>query len=283
MTEVQLSLFENDPQGVKVEKTKFKAEIYTDYESFVSKFKDAPKTTDDCFTPQNIYEAVVEFVQRRAETPFTRVLRPFYPGGDYEKASYPDGYAVIDNPPFSILTKIVRFYTAQKVPFFIFAPYLTIFSPKINDVTYFPIGVPILYANGATVNTAFISNMFGNKLVWASSELYEAVKSENDKNLQETRANLPKYEYNDNVLTQHRCHKLAANGEDFLVNCDEAILISKLDAQKQSGKAIFGKAVLISNEKAMERAAAMERAMKGKVKKWELSEREKRIIAQLGK
>lgn len=282
MTEVQLSLFENDPQGVKVEKAKSKAEIYTDYESFISKFKDAPKTTDDCYTPQNIYEAVVDFVQRRAETPFTRILRPFYPGGDYEKVSYPNGCAVIDNPPFSILTKIVHFYTARKVPFFVFAPFLTIFSSKINSVTYFPVGVPILYANDATVNTAFISNMFGDKLVWASSELYEAVNSENDKNLQETKTNLPKYEYNDNVLTQQRCHKLAANGEDFIVDRDEAILISKLDAQKQSGKAIFGGAALISNERSMERVAAMERVA-NKVIKWELSEREKRIIAQLDK
>ena len=276
MTEKQLSLFKDEPQGVKVEKAKSKAEIYTDYEGFVSKFKDAPKTTDDCFTPQNIYEAVVDFVQRRAETPFTRILRPFYPGGDYEKASYPDGYAVIDNPPFSILTKIVRFYVARKIPFFIFAPHLTIFGSKINDVTYFPVGIQIVYANGAVVSTSFISNMFGNKLVWASSELYEVVKNENDKNLQEAKANLPKYEYNDNVLTQQRCHKLAADGEDFIVNRDEAVLISKLDAQKQSGKAIFGCAALISNEKAMERVG-------GKVIKWDLSEREKRIVAQLGK
>lgn len=263
MTEKQLSLFKDEPQGVKVEKAKSKAEIYTDYEGFVSKFKDAPKTTDDCFTPQNIYEAVVDFVQRRAETPFTRILRPFYPGGDYEKASYPDGYAVIDNPPFSILTKIVRFYVARKIPFFIFAPHLTIFGSKINDVTYFPVGIQIVYANGAVVSTSFISNMFGNKLVWASSELYEVVKNENDKNLQEAKANLPKYEYNDNVLTQQRCHKLAANGEDFIVNRDEAILISKLDSQKQSGKAIFGGAALINNEKAMERVAAMERVCVG--------------------
>ena len=283
MTEKQLSLFKDEPQGVKVEKAKSKAEIYTDYEGFVSKFKDAPKTTDDCFTPQNIYEAVVDFVQRRAETPFTRILRPFYPGGDYEKASYPDGYAVIDNPPFSILTKIVRFYVARKIPFFVFAPHLTIFVSKINDATYFPVGIQIVYANGAVVSTSFISNMFGNKLVWASSELYEVVKNENDKNLQEAKANLPKYEYNDNVLTQQRCHKLAANGEDFIVNRSEAILISELDAQKQSGKTIFGSAALINNEKAMERAAAMERVMKGKVTKWELSEREKRIVAQLGK
>lgn len=259
MAEKQLSLFKDEPQDIKVEKAKSKAEIYTDYESFISKFKDTPKTTDDCYTPQNIYEAVADFVQRRAETPFSRVLRPFYPDGDYEKASYPDGYAVIDNPPFSILSKIVRFYVTRKVPFFVFAPFLTIFGSKINGVTYFPVGVPILYANGATVNTAFISNMFGDKLVWASSELYEAVNSENDKNLQETKANLPKYEYNDYVLTQQRCHKLAANGEDFIVYRDEAILISKLDAQKQSGKAIFGGAVLISKEKAMERVAAMER------------------------
>lgn len=56
------------------------------------------------------------------------ILRPFYPGGDYEHAEYLDKGIVIDNPPFSIFTSIVRFYTIRGIPFFLFGPGLTIGS-----------------------------------------------------------------------------------------------------------------------------------------------------------
>lgn len=48
--------------------------------------------------------------------------------------------------------------------------------------------------------------------------------------------------------------------------------VSKLDAQRESGKAIFGGGLLLSIQKAAERAAAC---------KWELSERELAIVASL--
>ncbi len=39
------------------------------------------------------------------------IVRPFYPGGDYENYDYPEGCVVVDNPPFSIFAKILDFYT----------------------------------------------------------------------------------------------------------------------------------------------------------------------------
>ncbi|MFR0556541.1 hypothetical protein [Pseudoscardovia radai] len=50
------------------------------------------------------------------------IVRPFWPGTDYERAQYPDGCVVVDNPPFSILAKIIRFYQAHGIRFFLFAP-----------------------------------------------------------------------------------------------------------------------------------------------------------------
>ena len=47
---------------------------------------------------------------------------PFYPGGDYEREEYPQGCTVVDNPPFSILSKIVKHYQERGVGFFLFAP-----------------------------------------------------------------------------------------------------------------------------------------------------------------
>ena len=84
-------------------------EASEEYKAFVDKFK--PKlTTDDCYTPPNIYETVKEWVFEHYNLDkSTKVIRPFYPGGDYEHAEYPENSIVIDNPPFPILSKIEKF------------------------------------------------------------------------------------------------------------------------------------------------------------------------------
>ena len=49
---------------------------FNDYEKFITKFK-AAKTTDDCYTPQPIYEAVVDYVFRKGNLPEdTEIVRP---------------------------------------------------------------------------------------------------------------------------------------------------------------------------------------------------------------
>lgn len=82
------------------------------------------------------------------------VVRPFYPGGDYESLVYPDNCVVIDNPPFSIVSQIVRFYLKRGIKFFLFAPHLTLFSADL-DCTRIVCGAAIVYENGAKVNTSF--------------------------------------------------------------------------------------------------------------------------------
>lgn len=78
------------------------------YKEFVDKFK-PKKTTDDCYTPDAIYKAVKDWAIKEMDWGRT-VVRPFWPGGDYENFDYPTGCVVIDNPQFSILSKIVKFY-----------------------------------------------------------------------------------------------------------------------------------------------------------------------------
>ena len=80
---------------------------FTDYDGFCEKFK-PKKTTDDCYTPPAVYDAVLDYVNRNV-TPLEgrEVVRPFWPGGDYERHEYPKGCIVIDNPPFSITAQIV--------------------------------------------------------------------------------------------------------------------------------------------------------------------------------
>ena len=98
-----------------------------EYRAFKEKFR-AKKTTDDCYTPGPVYEAVADWVAKEYAADKSRFVRPFFPGGDYEHFSYPEGCAVVDNPPFSILSRILTFYHGHGIPFFLFAPALTLFS-----------------------------------------------------------------------------------------------------------------------------------------------------------
>ena len=53
------------------------------YEDFVDKFK-PKKTTDDCYTPQAVYDAVLNWAINEYGLHSREVIRPFYPDGDYE-------------------------------------------------------------------------------------------------------------------------------------------------------------------------------------------------------
>ena len=77
-----------------------------EYQAFVDKFKEA-KTTDDCYTPPEIYDEIADWVAEEYGYQREKFLRPFKPGGDYQREEYPEGCAVVDNPPFSILASIV--------------------------------------------------------------------------------------------------------------------------------------------------------------------------------
>lgn len=96
-------------------------DVSPEYAEFVEKFK-PKKTTDDCYTPENVFEAVAAWACAEYGIERAAIVRPFYPGGDYERYDYPEGCVVLDNPPFSILTQILNFYNAHGVRFFLFAP-----------------------------------------------------------------------------------------------------------------------------------------------------------------
>lgn len=103
------------------------ADYSEEYAQFVEKFK-PKKTTDDCYTPDNIYSTVAQWAANRYGFSLADIVRPFWPGADYTRTAYPPGCVVLDNPPFSILSKIVRFYASHRIRFFLFAPALTLFT-----------------------------------------------------------------------------------------------------------------------------------------------------------
>lgn len=271
----QLQLFPLEVDGSKKEK-KIRESVLNDYEGFVEKFK-PKKTTDDCYTPTEIYDTVLEWLGENVDLKGREIKRPFYPGGDYKAEHYPDNCVVVDNPPFSILSKIINFYVASGVKFFLFAPTLTMASAKISgrtdiDITYITCGVTVTYANGAIVNTSFVSNLFGDVRVWACHELYQRIKRVNDRCVKEKKVRPPVFDYPGNVTSAALLSRLPKHGVSIKIKKWDCLYINTLDSQKRVSKRIFGSGFLLSDRAAAEKAAAIV---------WELSEREKRIIKEL--
>ena len=254
-----------------------------DYDGFVEKFK--PKlTTDDCYTPNIVYNAIADYVAERYGLDKSRFVRPFWPGGDYEAYPYEPGDVVVDNPPFSILKKIQEHYTSRGVKFFLFAPSLTLFSGNAPGVCYIPIDASITYENGAVVNTAFVTNLEPEDIIiQVLPDLQAVVEQANKENTAKDKVTLPKYSYPPQLITAAMCHKFANNGIPLTIRRSEAHFLRALDDQRIMGKTIFGGGFLLSEKAAAEKAAAEKAAAeKAAAHVWELSEREHEIIKKLG-
>ena len=154
--------------------TKAEKEAPGYYEAWANKFK-PKKTTDDCLTPEPVYQAVLDWARREYDIPeTTQIVRPFWPGGDYQAEDYSGDCVVIDNPPFSILSEICRWYQERGVRFFLFAPSTQLFSTASGALHYVVCDKSVTYANGARVNTSFVTNLGDDKIRW-SPELRKVI------------------------------------------------------------------------------------------------------------
>ena len=250
-----------------------------EYYDWLSKFEKRT-TSDDTFTPPAVYDIVLDYVDKHIlNLDDKTVERPFYPNGDYQAhaQNYDENTVVIDNPPFSILSKIIDFYLQNNIKFFLFAPALTVFSPMRN-LNYTAIIAPskITYDNGAVVDTAFVSNLCGDVRAMTAPTLYNALTA-----LEKQKPTLPKYQYPPNVLMANNLQKLCRAGIEFSVSADESVFISQLDSQKSQKKGLFGGGLLVSDDKAKELQAKELQAKNNSIN-WELSDAECAIVESLG-
>lgn len=263
--------------------------IDEEYINFIKKFE-TKATTDDCYTPEPVYNAILRWVKENADIDISKlnIMRPFYPGGNYEFEKYTDNDVVIDNPPFSIVSKIVDFYERNKIKFFLFCNGITCFCIK-KASTHIIANENIIYHNGANVNTAYVSNIFGEKKIIASYELKEAIKEAN-KLIQEEKKTLPKYKYPDELLTVSRLQNIINKGVSVSISSNRLYRITKLKSQEPLKKGIFGSGFLLSTKankelKALELKAMELKAMEDKEELicWGISQYERDIIDKLDK
>lgn len=247
-----------------------------EYGAFVEKFK-PKKTTDDCYTPPNVYEAILGWVRREyGLSEDVPIVRPFWPGGDYEREEYPEGCVVVDNPPFSIISKICADYKRAGVRFFLFAPYLTNFSSQQTGLCHVLTDADILYENGASINTSFVTNLDPAE-VRSAPELNRLIIEADKVNRSKQKRELPKYSYPDAVLTATMVGRLSKYGVDYRLARESCTFIRALDSQRAVGKGIFGSGYLLSTKAAAEKAAAEKAA----AHRWPLSRAEVSLIAEM--
>ena len=208
---------------------------------------------------------------------------------------------MLDNPPFSILTEICRFYLDRKIKFFLFAPSLTAFSGRsvVMRMNHIFCNADITYENGAIVRTAFVTSYGADTVAQTAPKLGEAISAAMEKIKSERRGEKGKYSYPDHVLTAAMLQKYSKYGIKMKVYRGECEAISALDEQRKKGKQIYGGGLLLSERAAAERAAAeraaaeraaderaaAERAAAERAadEEWGLSPREREIVAALSK
>lgn len=213
-------------------------EKFNDYDGFVEKFK-PKKTTDDCYTPPAIYDAVFEHVKQAYGIPDSApVIRPFYPGGDYEHHEYPEDCIVVDNPPFSILSKIIDFYQQRNIRFFLFAPALTTINTvkKRNGITFVNANAKIIYENGANISTGFVTNLSPELIFSTCPSLKNKIKT-----IQESlkKKKIARLEYSSNIFSAKASQ--AVTDVEFFIRRDET--------SPMKNSKFFGGSFLISTEK----------------------------------
>lgn len=250
------------------------------YKEFVDKFK--PKlTTDDCYTPEIVYNAIKEWAIKEMDWEGRPVVRPFWPGGDFENFNYPANCVVIDNPPFSIVSKIAKFYEERGIDYFIFCPHLTCFS-STEAKSHLCVGCQITYENGAKVNTSFLCSK--GPLIRSAPELYRIVTEANAANLKgKKKPPQELYIYPDNLMTASAVALMSKYDIEYRENI--AVFVRTLDCQRAAKKGIFGAGYIVPEKAAHEAQEATRKAKEAPRKmrsevatRWELSPRELALL-----
>lgn len=253
----QLSLLGEEWTVTEMEKREHESKKADEaYNEFTEKFK-PKKTTDDCYTPSEVYEVVKEYALNMfPEWREREIVRPFYPGGDFVNYPYPENCVVIDNPPFSILAKILRYYRERGIQFFLFAPALTLLSSANKDFTYIIPNANITYENGASVRTAFVTNGQSDIQLMTAPELMQAISEAQKKVKKEAKPKVA-VTFDFHITSAALVQKLCVPGLVFEVKKSECMMCKKTGEHNYQ---IFGGGILMSTKAAERYVEALKQA-----------------------
>ncbi len=237
--------------------TKAQMERHGDYDAFLARHNKETRrrSTDECYTPAAVYDAVLAWVL--ANCPSVRgkkIVRPFRPEGDYKAEDYTDA-VVIDNPPFFMEHQITTWYVRHGVPFFLFAPALTLFTGATvkDQLTYVATNAEVFYEHDAQIKvpikTSFITNIedLASYQLVTAPDLREAIMKAQSQNKGEY---VPtKTEYHKNIVTPYRLSRVAEAGIQMRIPREEAAWW-RGNVMEQGRYNIYGGAFVVSDRHA---------------------------------
>lgn len=222
---------------------------FENYDEFIKKFN-KPRgghklTTDDCYTPDDVYDIVLDWVIDKYNLQDgTKIVRPFYPCGNYKEFDYPTNCVVIDNPPFSILASIRKWYMKQGIKYFLFCPALTSLYKKHEDCLVIT-ERKIVYTNGALVNTSFVTNLDDKNAIVTAPDLSLLLKQAKSQEVKSSKRIEKKYPKNVVSLSTLGC--LVRRGQFVTIPKNACCTIGEIEAEKHAGLEFFGTKLLVAD------------------------------------
>lgn len=191
-------------------------------------------TPDECYTPPAVYDTVLDYAVRRYNLQGKHVVRPFIPGGDYRKYVYDKNDVVIDNPPFSITTKIAKWYIEHNIPFFLFINglYGVSLSRGLHDkATVIVTNANVsFYNNGSEkrIKLGFVTNLEPKNII-----LRGDVTLTNRLNGLIKKKSLNKFKYPANMLRNSDVLKAIHHGVELKLTTNNCFFENNLDYNKE--------------------------------------------------
>lgn len=241
-------------------------------------------TLDECYTSPEVYDTVLKYAVERYNLQGKHIVRPFIPGGDYQRYVYDKNDVVIDNPPFSMTTKITKWYINHNIPFFLFinGQYgvslsrglrgkATVIATNANASFYHN-------PNNKLIKLGFVTNLEPKNIIIRG----DAALTNKLNGLVKKKA-LNKYKYPENMIRNSDVLTAINRGVELKLTTNNCIFEDRMDYHKEHKlSGVFGGCYLVDDNVYNEYKSATEN-VPPYTHRVMLSEREKGIIEKLNK
>lgn len=246
-------------------------------------------TNDECYTSPEVYDTVLNYAIERYNLQGKHIVRPFVPNGNYQQYVYGKNDVVIDNPPFSMASKITNWYIDHNIPFFLFINGLygvslsrglhgkaTVITTNAN-VSFYHKG------NEKNIKLGFVTNMDQKNIIvrgdaTLTNRLNGLVKKKSFK----------RYHYPDNFLKNNDILAALQRNVELKLTTDNCLFEDNLDYHKAktNGKSqrlsVFGGGYLVDDKLYEEFKASLKQDLPNTYCVT-LSPREKKLVEELNK
>lgn len=238
-------------------------------------------STDECYTPPAVYDTVLDYAIKRYQLKGKHIVRPFIPGGDYQKYVYAKNDVVVDNPPFSMTTKITKWYIDHNIPFFLFINCLygvSLSRGLHGKATVIVTDAPVSFYNKGSekrIKLGFVTNLEPKNIiirgdVTLTNRLNGLVKKKSFK----------RFHYPANFLKNNDILSALQRNVELKLTTDNCLFEDNLDYHKAQQVKVFGGGYLVNDKLYNEFKESLTHDLAGTYCVT-LSTREQKIIEQL--